>query len=62
MTIYLDIVIIENLIMDAIIIYATAIVLKIKIRHFRIIISSFIGAIYSVLSYISKSDIYDNTE
>ena len=60
MTIYLDIVIIENLIMDAIIIYATAIVLKIKIRHLRIIISSFIGAIYSVLSYISDLEIYNN--
>ena len=60
MTIYLDVVIAENLIMDAIIIYATAIVLKIKIRHIRIIISSLIGAIYSVLSYISDLKIYNN--
>ena len=60
MTIYLDIVIVENLIMDAIIIYATAIVLKVKIKHLRIIISSLIGAIYSVLSYISDLEIYNN--
>ena len=60
MTIYLDIVIVENLIMDAIIIYATAIVLKVKIKHLRIIISSLIGAIYSVLSYISNLEIYNN--
>lgn len=60
MTIYLDVVIVENLIMDAIIIYATAIVLKVKIRHLRIIISSLIGAIYSVLSYISDLEIYNN--
>ena len=60
MTIYLDVVIVENLIMDAMIIYATAIVLKVKIRHLRIIISSLIGAIYSVLSYISDLEIYNN--
>lgn len=60
MTIYLDVVIVENLIMDTIIIYATAIVLKVKIRHLRIIISSLIGAIYSVLSYISDLEIYNN--
>ena len=42
MTIYLDVVIVENLIMNAIIIYATAIVLKVKIKHLRIIISSHI--------------------
>lgn len=60
MTIYLDIVIIENLIMNAIIIYATAVVLKVKIRHLRIIISSLIGAIYSVASYISDLEIYNN--
>ena len=60
MTIYLDVVIIENLIMNAIIIYATAIVLKVKVKHLRIIISSLIGAIYSVLSYISDLEIYNN--
>ena len=60
MTIYIDVVLIENLIMNYIIIYATAIVLKVKIRHLRIIISSLIGAIYSVLSYISDLEIYNN--
>ena len=60
MTIYLDVVIVENLIMNAIIIYATAIVLKVKIKHLRIIISSLIGAVYSVLSYISDLEIYNN--
>ena len=60
MTIYLDVVIVENLIMNAIIIYATAIVLKVTIKHLRIIISSLIGAVYSVLSYISDLEIYNN--
>lgn len=60
MTIYLDVVIIENLIMNSIIIYATAIVTKAKIEHLRIFLASLIGAIYSVLSYISKLAIFSN--
>ena len=60
MTIYLDVVIIENLIMNSIIIYATAIVTKTKIEHLRIFLASLIGAIYSVLSYISKLAIFSN--
>lgn len=60
MTIYLDVVIIENLIMNSIIIYATAIITKSKIKHIRILISSLIGAIYSVLSYISNLAIFSN--
>lgn len=60
MIIYLDVVILENLIMNSIIMYATAIILKIDIKHFRILISSTIGAIYSVLTYISNFQIYSN--
>ena len=60
MTIYLDVVILENLIMNSIIIYVTAIVMRIKIKHIKIIISSLIGAIYSVASYISNVPIYSN--
>ena len=60
MTIYLDVVISENLIMNSIIIYATAIITKSKIKHIRILISSLIGAIYSVLSYISNLAIFSN--
>ena len=58
MTIYLDVVMIENLIMNSIIIYATAIITKVEIKHIRIILSSFIGASYSILSYISGLKIY----
>ncbi len=60
MTIYLDVVIIENLIMNSIIMYATAIVTKNKIKHIRILIASLIGAIYSVVSYISNLAIFSN--
>ena len=60
MTIYLDIVLIENLIMNSIIIYATAIIMKLKIKHLNILLSSIIGAIYSIMTYISNLKIYSN--
>ena len=60
MTIYLDIVLIENLIMNSIIIYATAIIMKLKIKHLNILLSSLIGAIYSIMTYISNLKIYSN--
>lgn len=60
MTIYIDVVILENLVMNYIIIYATAIILKVKIRWISILISSLIGAIYAVISYISNLAIYSS--
>lgn len=60
MTIYIDIVLLENIIMNYIIIYATAIILKKNKRHIRFLISSIIGAIYSILAYISILKIYSN--
>ena len=60
MTIYIDIVIIENLIMNYIILCATGIVSKIKIRHLRLIMASLLGAIYSVVAYMKILEIYSN--
>ena len=60
MTIYIDVVILENLVMNYIILYATGIVTKSKINHIRIIIASLIGAIYAVIEYWSKITIYSN--
>ena len=60
MTIYIDIVLLENIIMNYIIIYATDIILKKNKRHIRFFIASFIGAIYSILAYISILKIYSN--
>lgn len=60
MTIYIDIVIIENLIMNYIILCATGIVSKNKIRHLRLIIASLLGAIYSVVAYMKILEIYSN--
>lgn len=58
MTIYIDVVLIENLIMNYIIIYATAIVLKNKKSHVRFFLASLLGAIYTIISYTSKLEVY----
>lgn len=58
MTIYLDIVFVENIIMNYIILFATGIICKEKIRQIRIIISSIIGSIYSVAYYITEITLY----
>lgn len=60
MTIYLDIVIIENLIMNYIILYATAIIAKKKAKHTRAFISSIIGTIYVIMLYVTELPIYSN--
>lgn len=60
MTIYIDIVLIENLIMNFIILLATGIVLKEKIKTVRLLLASLLGAIYSVVSYMSILEIYSN--
>ncbi len=60
MTIYVDVVLIENLIMNYIILLATALILKTKIKHFRLVIASLLGAIYSIVAYINFLEIYSN--
>ncbi len=60
MTIYIDIIIVENLIMNFIILYATGIISKNKISYTRIFIASLIGAIYAITEYTSKLNIYSN--
>ena len=60
MTIYIDIIIVENLIMNYIILYATGIISKDKISYTRIFFSSLIGAVYAVAEYLLKLNIYSN--
>lgn len=60
MTIYIDVVLIENLIMNSIILLATGLILKEKIKIIRLLLSSLLGAIYSVISYISILEIYSS--
>lgn len=60
MTIYIDIIIVENLIMNYIILYATGLISKNKIYYLRTFFASLIGAIYVAIQYISKLNIYSN--
>ena len=60
MTIYLDVVLIENLCMNYIILFATGYILKIEIKHIRLIISALLGGIYSVAAYLQILEIYSN--
>ena len=57
-TSYIDVIFLENLIMNSIILYATAIILKIKPKMIKIIISSAIGSIYAIITYITEIEIY----
>ena len=60
MTIYIDVVFFENLIMNTIILIATGIILKQKMKWIRIILGGSLGAIYSIMTYISSLQIYSN--
>lgn len=60
MTIYLDVVLIENLCMNYIILFATGYLLKRKRNHLRLILSAFIGGVYSILAYMQILEIYSN--
>lgn len=52
MTIYLDIVLFENIFLNFIILLSTAIISKSQIKIIRIFISSFIGGLFAILNYI----------
>lgn len=60
MTIYLDVVLIENLCMNFIILFATSYLLKIKSRFWRLLISSFIGGAYAILAYMEIFEAMSN--
>lgn len=59
-TIYVDIVLLENLCMNYIILFGTAYIIKIKVKHIRILLASLIGAVYAVLAYAGVFPIYAN--
>lgn len=53
MTVYIDIIFLENLFMNYIIIFATGIIVKTEIKIIRTFISSFIGSVYAVIAYLN---------
>ena len=60
MTIYIDIVLLENLIMNYIILSTTGIVMKIKMKQTRIIIAALLGAIYTIIGYTRILGVHTN--
>lgn len=60
MTIYLDIVFLENLFMNYIILFATGTVLKLSPKILRTFISSVIGSTYAIVIYVTNLKIYSN--
>ena len=60
MTIYIDIIFLENLFMNYIILYATGTILKEPIKIIRTSISSVLGSVYAIISYMSILEIYSN--
>lgn len=60
MTIYVDVVLLENLCMNYIILFGTGYVIRLKIKHLRILLSSLIGAIYAILAYAGIFPMYAN--
>lgn len=60
MTIYLDIVLFENIAMNYLILLATGVISKVKIKPFRILLSSCLGGIYSILTYMITLNNFQN--
>lgn len=58
MTVYIDIVLLENIFMNYIILFATAVINKVEIKLLRIFIASLLGGIYAIMLYISELEIY----
>ena len=60
MTVYIDIILLENICMNYIILLATGLIIKSEIKHIRILIGSILGSAYAVIYYITKFEIYSN--
>ena len=60
MIVYIDIIILENIVMNYIILLATGIVMRANKSNFRIFLASLIGAIYAVVSLKNILEIYSS--
>lgn len=61
MTFYIDVIFLENIMMNYIILFATGLIIKNNMKQMKLILSSSIGAMYAIMSYISKVEMYENT-
>lgn len=60
MTLYIDLILLENIVMNYIILLATGMICKTNIKHIRIFIASTLGAIYAIMLYLLNLKIYHN--
>lgn len=60
MTVYIDVVFWENLILNVIILYATSLIAKTNLKIIRTLISASIGSIYAIMYYIFQIGLYSN--
>ena len=57
---YIDLILLENVIMNYIILLATGMICKVNIKNIRLFLGSIIGAIYAILVYVEGFGIYSN--
>ena len=60
MTIYLDVIFLENIVINYIILYVTGIISKTQIKQKRLIAGALIGAFYSIIYYVLNLKIYSS--
>lgn len=60
MTLYIDIILLENIVMNYIILLATGMVCKTNIKYMRIFIASILGAMYAIMLYLLNLKIYNS--
>lgn len=60
MTVYVDVIFLENIIINYIILYVTGIISKAKIKQLKILLGSIIGATYAIIYYILNLKIYSS--
>ena len=59
MTIYLDVIFLENLILNFIILLAVGIETKTKIKFIKITLSSIVGSTYAVIAYMLNNSFFN---
>jgi len=60
MTLYIDLILLENIIMNYIIILATGMICRVNIKQIRLLISSLLGAIYAIFIYVINLELNTN--
>ena len=60
MTFYIDIILMENMIMNYIILFATGIIIKVSLKQTKLIFASLLGSLYAILVYMQNNILISN--